>query len=1014
MRLVIDLQGLQTPQSARRGVGRYTQALTEAMLREAGDHEILLMLNGNFPETIDPIRKAFRDLLPLDRIRAWRSPPVLVDPASADRGWRVRAAQALRESFLANLKADVVHISSMQEGFDDEGVTSIEDLGSGAATGAMLYDLSPIALPDTILAVSRVRDWYMDKLRHTRRARRWLAISEMTRHDAINLLELPAAQVINISGAAAACFRPRRPPPDERTAIMARFGLSRRFVMYFGGFDPHKNVDQLLRAFSLLPLSLRAEHQLILVGVKPEQRAALTSLSSRLNLKNPEVRFLGTVDDADLVDLLGASELFVYPSVREGLGLPVLEAMATGTATLCGNRSSLPEIMGRADAMFDPTNAGAIAERIHAVLQNPGFRDALRAYGLERTKLFSWRESARRALDAYEALHDEESSRIRGIQSTAVHLPARPRLAWLADWPLDARRLNDLRQLSKSYDIDLLLPSNVAARTVVAAGMTVIDIQSFASRVADYDRVVVERTDAVDWLALSPAVVVRLNDAASPDPAAWLSDAVLGTILDIRSGSAPRAAVSGNATTISADLESAERAAVISDAIEQAHCAPRSVVALTRVLGRYVPTTAGDVYHWKLAEAIAANQPPSGPRRLLVDVSTQALGLPGTGIARTVLRIAQSLLSKPPDATRVELVRAPMESGAYVHARRLTASLTEQPDEDRAEEPVEFRVGDQFLALDLNHTLPAKRDRVHRLRELGGQLHAVVYDLLPLQRPDWFPTGLDQHHRAWFDEIAGWDNLHCISQAVASDVRAELERSGRPYSPRVSWFHLGSDLPERSTGEPLPELSGRPNILMVSTVWARKGHAQALDAMELLWKEGVEANLVIVGRPGWGVEDVVRRMRAHPQRNRRLFWYAETDDGLLAQLYATVDGVLIASEAEGFGLPLVEALHHRRPVLARDLPVFRELVGDCVRYFEGLDAASLAMALRRWLLDLTKGHVPHPETFRPVSWAGATQQLLQGMGFAPDSGRRGGTASSDNLSGSSAPTQSDAAAAAQS
>jgi glycosyltransferase involved in cell wall biosynthesis len=961
MRLVIDLQGAQTPESAHRGVGRYTMGLTEGMLREAGPHEILLALNASWPESLASIRRAFASLLPPERIRAWRAPgPVAGDGTVAP--WRVRAAEALRENFLASFGADVVHVSSLQEGFTNDAVTSIGTLSEGPPTGCVVYDLTPIADADTILPWPNLRDWYQEKLRHYRRARRWLAISDATRREAVNWLGLPEDAVINISAAADARFRPKAMIETERAAIGQRFGLTRPFICHVGGFEAHKNLDRLLAAFAALPVPLREQYQLALAGaVKPTDRARLEELATRLGLTPMDYSFLGHVPDDALLALLHGCTVFVYPSLREGFGLPVLEAMAAGAAVLCGDRSSLPEVVGRQDAMFDPTDVGAIAERMTAALCDAGFRDSLRAYGPERAKLFSWRSSARRALAAYESLHAEAQARQRSHHPVAVHAQALPRLAWLADWPLPPGRAEDLAGLARFYEIDLLL-DRAASRQVVAAGLPILDLARFASRLSTYDRIVIERADAAVWLEEYPALLVLPDSAAAPT-----------------AGPVPLGIVRPD--TVAA----AERPAVLAEAIERSHADAASPVALARALARHVPADAGPTYDRQLAAAMADNLPRPGPPRLLVDVSAQALGVPGSGIARVVRRLVQELLVHPPLGFTVEPVRAIPFGGPFFRARRLAAELRGGPARnDLPEEPLELRPGDRFLGLDLHHQLSDEAGFFNRLRELGGQAHAVVYDLLPLHRPDWFPPGLGDGHRRWFETIAELDGLICISRWVMADVKAELARLGRHDGwPRLGWFHLGADLPVPAHGGPVAELAGRPSVLLVSVLYARKGQEQALDAFERLWAAGVDVNFVLAGRIGWGVDDLVARLRAHTQRGRRLFWYEGPDDALLARLYATASGVLVASEAEGFGLPLVEATHHGRPVLARDLPVFHEILGDKARYFTGLDPESLAGALRAWLAELAAGTAPRASAADLLDWAEASRRMLLAMGLHP-------------------------------
>jgi glycosyltransferase involved in cell wall biosynthesis len=120
---------------------------------------------------------------------------------------------------------------------------------------------------------------------------------------------------------------------------------------------------------------------------------------------------------------------------------------------------------------------------------------------------------------------------------------------------------------------------------------------------------------------------------------------------------------------------------------------------------------------------------------------------------------------------------------------------------------------------------------------------------------------------------------------------------------------------------------------MVGTLEPRKGHQQALAACEQLWADGVDANQVIVGKQGWMVEALVERMTHHAELNRRLFWLDGISDEFLEQVYAASACLIAASYGEGFGLPLIEAAQHKLPIVARDIPVFREVAGSHAHYF---------------------------------------------------------------------------------
>jgi glycosyltransferase involved in cell wall biosynthesis len=960
MRLAIDLQCWQTD-SRNRGVGRYALNLTKAMLRVAGRHEIVAVLNGRAPRDLVTIRDELSGLIAPRNIRAWTGP----EPGSSHaplEAAKTHCVELMREYALANLGADAVHVSSLFEGmFLNDAITSVALLGAQPATGVVLYDLTPVFLQSMYVPEGKVRDWYQGKLRHLRRARLLLAISEATRREGIDVLALPPERIVNISAGVDACFMAVQPDPEQIACFKRSRGLPEQFILYYGGFDPHKNVAGLIEAFGSLPADMRRAHPLVFVGSMPDfLRPPLDAVIARAGLSEAEFRFLGRVGDADLLNLLQACELAVYPSLREGFGLPVLEAMAAGAAVICSDSSSLPEVIGRADAMFDPTKPASIAERLKAVVDDPGFRAELRAYGRERAKQFSWEASARKTLDAYEAVHAEEArARKAGARVNDLTLSQRPTLAWLADWPISPARQAAIRTLAKTYEIDLFVDAP-ATSAIVVAGAVTFDIALHLDRLTRYDRTIIDRADAAAWLRRGPGVVL-----AAPYDNAASELASLPSCLGLLRSPPEGDAVDGWS----------EDAVCL---IESGHLSASSPAALARSLARVVPESVDAGFDRALAAAIVANRPQSGKPRLLVDVTGTSQAAPKGGIPRVVNRLVGALLADPPRGIDIALVRFEA-GGAVVFARDYVSRLLGGDSmAEIVEEVVEPRVGDGFLALDLNWAVGDFAPLLARIRELGGQAFAVVYDLLPLQRPEWFPHGTDEMHARWFAAIAEFDGLACISQAVANDVKGELHRIGKVGArPRLGWFHLGADFPDGGPAAPPPELGARRTVLHVAQVWARKGHVQALAAFEALWAEGVDVNYVMVGPAGFGVDALINRVRRHREYGRRLHWFVDAPDPVLTSLYRTVDGVLVPSEGEGFGLPLIEAIHFGRPVLCRDLPVFREIIGDGARYFEGLNASALAGALRGWLAEIDAGAAPRGDPARLLSWAESARELTK-------------------------------------
>jgi glycosyltransferase involved in cell wall biosynthesis len=161
---------------------------------------------------------------------------------------------------------------------------------------------------------------------------------------------------------------------------------------------------------------------------------------------------------------------------------------------------------------------------------------------------------------------------------------------------------------------------------------------------------------------------------------------------------------------------------------------------------------------------------------------------------------------------------------------------------------------------------------------------------------------------------------------------------------------------------------------MVGTLEPRKGHRQAIAAMERLWTDGVDASLVIIGQQGWNMDDLAKRIQEHPEHDERLFWLQGVSDEMLEEIYRSAHVLLAASEGEGFGLPLIEAARHGLPIIARDIPVFREVAGEQAYYFRGEEAQDLAEALRRWLA--LGDNVPASTGITWLTWRQSSRELL--------------------------------------
>jgi len=492
MRIVIDMQGVQTP-SKDRGIGRYVKSLTENIIKYGNQHQVLLALNGAFPDTVESIRYEFGRILPQENICVWY-PAYSPNEVSLKKSWWSEAAEYTREAFLASLNPDIILIGSLFEGVGNHAVTSIKAFVKDIPVAVIFYDLIPILYGDHYFNYNDdYRIWYTEKVTQLKQADLLLAISESSRQEGIEHLAFPGEKVVNISSAASSDFRPKVISETQRDDIFKRYAISRPFIMYAGGLDTRKNIEGFIRAYSLLPAALRARHQAVLVcNCNHHERMYLRDIAKQHGIKDEEIVITDFVTDMELLALYNLCKLFVLPSWHEGFGLPVLEAMSCGKAVIASNSSSLPEVIGREDAMFDAKDDKSIANKIVQVLVDEQFRHDLEEHGLHQARQFSWEKSAKRALFAM-----EECVSIKMPKPASLNRAVPLRLAYFSPLPPERSGISYysaelLPELANYYQIDIIVDPNNASPIAdpwIKSKCVVRDVVWFQSNYHHYDRV---------------------------------------------------------------------------------------------------------------------------------------------------------------------------------------------------------------------------------------------------------------------------------------------------------------------------------------------------------------------------------------------------------------------------------------------------------------------------------------------------------------------------------------------
>lgn len=1240
MRIVIDMQGAQSSGNWNRGIGRYTMSLALSIVRNRGEHEVLLALNGAFPASVERIRASFEGLLPQHNIRVWHAVPPMAY-ADPQNNWRRQSGEVVREAFLDSLNPDFLIISSLFEGLGDDAATSLKHFSGQHCTAVILYDLIPFIHRQPYLENPVVEKWYLEKIEHFRRANLWLGISDSSSQEGVEYLDLPAGRCVNISTDADENFKVIDITIEAERRLRDKFGLTRNFLMYTGGIDHRKNIEGLIRAYAKLSSPLRAAHQLAIVcSVQEDSRRRLLRLASEHGLNADEFVLTGFVPEEDLINLYNLCAAFIFPSWHEGFGLPALEAMRCGAPVIAASTSSLPEVIGRADALFDPYSDEAIARSIERVLTDEFFREQLITHGREQAKKFSWDETARRAVGAMERVITESKAGLSSQQSQ----PNRPKLAYLSPLPPERSGISDysaelLPALAQHYEIEVVVAQERVTDAWISGNCPIRSVEWFIANSDRYDRVIYHFGNSAfhqhmfGLLASIPGVVVLhdfflsgvihhmdatgyatgyftqqlyrsngyvgLSDRAHAKDVAdviwkypcsrdvienslgvifhsensirlaqcwygdkWINKSViplmrfsaeigdaivarkalgfsekdfivcsfgilgptklnhrllkawlesdlaksknchlvfvgenhagtygidllslirrerkgssihvtgwvdqekfrqylaaadLGVQLRALSRGETSAAVLdcmnyGLATIVNAngsmaDLDAdavwklpdefddhaliqaletlwrdhekrsrigAKAKSVIVKNHDSARCAEQyktaiegfytknrqSPIQVCRAIGAISTDQVSKGELMLLANSIATTFPPARAGRiLLIDISELVQSDAKTGIQRVVRSVLQNWLLHPPMGWRVEPVYA-TAAEPYRYARQFTSVFLGISGTGLNDEVIDFAPSDVFFALDLcPQVQTAKADFYQHLRQQGVIVKFMVYDLLCIMQAQHFPPGAADGFTSWLEVVGECDGAVCISKSVADELRnwmgAKQWKRLRPFQLEAN--PLGADVHGSAPSNGIPadannvlaSLNQRPSFLMVGTLEPRKGHAQVLDAFEQLWAAGADINLVAVGKHGWMMDRLVERMRGHRELGKRLFWLEGISDEYLEKVYTASTCLVAASYGEGFGLPLIEAAQHKLPIIARDIPVFREVAGEHAYYFNAAQPSELAQTLRDWLALCQADKQPRSDAMPWLTWKKSATQLIQILLDGPEGG----------------------------
>ena len=345
---------------------------------------------------------------------------------------------------------------------------------------------------------------------------------------------------------------------------------------------------------------------------------------------------------------------------------------------------------------------------------------------------------------------------------------------------------------------------------------------------------------------------------------------------------------------------------------------------------------------------------------ILIDVTHLVASGLHTGIQRVVRSIYNELKELAPGGIDVEPVCLTVD-GDFWHFRYYDLDLGVQ-----SSEVVVPSQGDIFLGADLNAAIihASKVGLFDDWRKRGAINLFVVHDILPITHPHWWDGDVSHQHEKWLRAILdSADVVVSVSKSTQDELIRWTQQSSIDTSHvHFDWFHLGANFDNAvKVSEEKPAkasdidrsvvklLHGKETFLVVGTLEPRKGHAQCLDAFELLWEKGSDVHLVFVGCEGWRVDKLVKKINGHPELGNRLFWLDGISDEYLTEVYRASTCLVQPSHGEGFGLSVIEGAYYDLPIIARDIPIFRELADNHAAFFKGESSFELAAVIESWL-----------------------------------------------------------------
>ncbi len=486
MKILFDLQSLQSSNSANRGIGRYSSSFFSAFVSLAKHHDVHVLLNRGFTNDIQKVYKKIKENIPSKNIHLFTPVGEQSECTDLEQKEILLLNKLIREYYIQQLSVDVVVITSFFDGYQSVYSSSIKNFYN-IPTYVILYDLIPVVFESHYFENNRkLAEWYYRKLEDLKRADMLLAISETSVLDGMRYLGLPKEKFLNIKGGSDEKFIIRSYTENENIATRRQYGINEKFLMYTGGLDYRKNIEKLISAYAKLKNETRIIFQLVIVcKISKKDYAQLETIVINLGLKN-RIIFTGYITDDELVWFYNNTYLFIFPSLYEGFGLPILEAMLCGAPVITSNTSSMLEIVENDNFTFDPSSITSIADKMEEGLLDNRYRELLISNSIKQSTKYSWKKSAKIFLD----LLDNKKISKNKLKLTS---DIKKRLAFFSPMPRDGSGIADysadiLPALAKKYKVDVFTKISENTNRDLSQ-VTIYDYSEFNKVSSNYDRI---------------------------------------------------------------------------------------------------------------------------------------------------------------------------------------------------------------------------------------------------------------------------------------------------------------------------------------------------------------------------------------------------------------------------------------------------------------------------------------------------------------------------------------------